>query len=284
MSLRSCSILGTLLLAIAAAQPALAEGTRGLGGEREVASAGAKKTKKSKSADKDKSESKDKASSDSSGGDKAEGAGEGGDKAAAAPVPEGDSWEKPPMEQEKPVGPPPKVVQEPKVGDGKQWSLGLLAGWAFKTDRGTANLGADPYGLGLGLRGGYEWDFKLYTGIYFMYYLGSSEVGSTALVNVPSQRHSASYMHYGVEGGYDVWIGSIILRPSLQIGVAMAFTDNSPAGGTTSVTRLMFGPGFTLVDPIGTSFFIGAEARANLVPSNNGVSSILLALHGGLRL
>jgi hypothetical protein len=30
-------------------------------------------------------------------------------------------------------------------------------------------------------------------------------------------------------------------------------------------------------------FFIGGEARANIVPSSNGVSGILLALHGGLR-
>ncbi|MFI5307037.1 MAG: hypothetical protein ACHQ53_06790 [Polyangiales bacterium] len=277
------------MIALAVAQPALAETPHKLGGDRQDESLGAKKTKKAKddsapAADDSKDKSSDKGSD--KGSDKPAEGSSGGTAGSASGQPaemsEGDGWEKPPMEQEKPIGPPPKVAEEPKIGDGKQWSAGLIAGWAFKTDRSTANLGADPYGLGLGLRGGYEWDFKLYTGVFFMYYLGSSETGSTALVNVPSQRHSSSYMHFGVEPGYDWWLGPVILRPSLQIGVAMAFTDNSPAGGTTSVTRLMFGPGFTLIDPIG-SFFIAGDARANLVPSNNGVSSILLAVHFGLR-
>ncbi len=295
MPLRLCSILGTLVLALAVARPALADSPRPHAGAS--AELGAKKTKSKKDeGNQDEASDDDKGSSDASSEDldtlmtkkgskpaaDTGAAAEGGSNAEQPPSGEiGDTWEKPPVEQEKALGPAPKPAEKP-AGDGKHWSAGLVVGWAFKTDWRAGDLGADPYGLGMGLRGGYSFDFKLYTGVYFNYYLGSSQTGTSALLNVPAMKHAASYMQYGVEAGYDAWIGSIILRPSLQIGVAMALTDNSANGATTTVTRLMFGPGFTLIDPIG-EFFIGADARALLVPSSNGVSAVFLGLTGGLR-
>jgi hypothetical protein len=303
MSPRLCSILATLSLALVVATPAFADAPHKLGSDSASVSFGAKKTKKdakkdkSAPADADKA-GKDKPAAEASGEDssgdldtlmskKGKKPEPSADKGAASetekpPADENqDMWEKPPIEQEKPIGPPPKPVEKAS-GDGRRWSAGLLLGWAFKTDRSAANLGADPYGLGFGIRGGYTFDFKLYTGVYYMYYIGSSESGSSARVNVPAQQHAANYMQFGAEGGYDWWVGPVIIRPSLQIGAALAITDNSASGATTSVTRLMFGPGFTVIAPI-DSFFIGGEGRANLVPSSNGVSAVLLGVTAGLR-
>jgi hypothetical protein len=76
-------------------------------------------------------------------------------------------------------------------------------------------------------------------------------------------------------------VGPLIVRPSLIVGAAVAFSDN-PSLPSNTVTSMMFGPGFTVVHPW-DDFFIGGDLRANLVPSNNGVSSVLLAATFGVR-
>lgn len=263
--LRFCSTMGTVLLALSLTSPAFA-------------------AKKKKKASDDSAESS--ASADSSKKGKTDSASDtsadeapAGDQAKKEPAMADDSWERPPMEQEKPAGPPPKPIVKVS-GDGMHWSAGLLVGWGFKTDRSTSGLGSDPYGFGFGIRGGYTFDFKLYVGLFYMYYLGSSTAGACGRSVCADLTTTANYMQFGAEGGYDVWAGPVIIRPSLQFGPALALTNVS--GMSTSVTRAVIAPGFTVVHPM-DGFFIGGEARANIVPSSNGVSGILLALHGGLR-
>lgn len=233
MPLRLCSSLGSFLLALSLAMPALAE---------------------------------DEAAESAS--------------AEEQPLPEPDGWERPPAEEEKPPAPPPVKEVEEVVGDGKPISVGLLLGWGFKTDRRSAYFAADPYQLGVGLRGGYSLDSQLYLGAYFVYYVGGSHTGQSAQVNTPSATTSANYMHFGAEVGYDWWVGPLIVRPSLQVGAAVALIDDSLAVQTAR-TNMMFGPGFTVVHPW-DDFFLGGDLRANLVTAS-GVSEVLLAAHGGMR-
>jgi hypothetical protein len=296
MPLRVCSILGTVLLALAVANPAFADKKKkkseysAAGAETAQVSAKGKGKKAKKSDDAPKA---DDASSDS-GSDidkKMESATSGDAKPKPAttgsglgtadeePPSDGNSWERPPAEQEKPAAAPPKPVEKP-AGSDRPWSAGLLAGWGFKTDRQSGGFGADPYGLGFGIRGGYSLDFHLYVGLFYTYFIGSSETGGAARVNTPTRTTSANYMQFGAEVGYDWWVGPIILRPSLLVGGALGLT-NVTTGKVHSVGDMIFGPGFTVVHPW-DQFFIGGDGRF-LLASGDGVSAVLLAATFGMR-
>jgi hypothetical protein len=317
MPLRLCSILGTLLLALTMAAPAFAEKKQESGASEGEASA--KRTKKKKRAKAKKSADdeaaadaaiaqadKDEASAPESKSDSAatkqgkkKKKGKKGkakqeeeeaesDTAATAtesavtaePAPEPDTWEKPPEEQEKPpASATPKVAAKPK-GDGKPISVGLIVGWAFETDRRTSGFSADPYGLGGGVRGGYSVpDVNVYFGLYFMYYLGSAVTGESQYVNNATLTTNANYMQFGAEVGYDWWISSIVIRPSVQLGAALVFTDVPNV--QSPISDFMFAPGITVVHPW-DQWFLGGDLRANVV-TGDGSSSMLLAVTGGMR-
>jgi hypothetical protein len=190
-----------------------------------------------------------------------------------------NTWEKPPEEQEKPVAPVVVAPVEKPDGDGRPWSVGLLLGWGFKTDRQTASLGADPYGFAAGLRGGYSFDFNLYVGLFYTFYLGSSQTGEQARVVTNKKTTTANYMHFGAEVGYDWWVGPLIVRPSLQIGAALAFTDVS--GASRREGTMLLGPGLTIVHPW-DGFFLGGDGRF-AIATGDGASAFVLTATGGLR-
>jgi hypothetical protein len=288
MPLRLCSILGTLLLALAVATPVLAQG-KGKEGSSTTAEgdsasdSSSKKTSKKKGKRKSKKEKEEEKAAEEAEAKKAE-----EEKAAAATAasadaaaPEPDAWEKPPAEEEKPpaaaAGAKP-AVEKPDHG-GKPLSAGLIVGWGFETDRRSASFSADPYALGAGVRGGYSFDFNLYAGVYFMYYLGSSVTGSSQYVANPTITTNANYMQFGAEAGYDWWVGPVIVRPSLQLGMAMAFHDVPNI--ISPINDFMFAPGVTVVHPW-DDYFIGGDLRANVV-TGDGTSSLLLAGTFGMR-
>ena len=169
MPLRLCSILGTLVLALSVTSPAFAKKKKGDDSSEKAtsSSSSAKKSKKGKKGD-------DKARRDT--------AAHGGRTRPRRPTMSAASaepQESPPnrargsarrRKKRSPRQPPPKPVEKPKGSD-RPISAALFAGWAFKTDRQTNNIGtgADPYGLGGGLRGGYSFDFHLYVGVFFTY-------------------------------------------------------------------------------------------------------------------
>lgn len=255
MAIRLCSILVTSLL-ILSADP--------------VAAAG--KKKKGKRADTEQSEDKADKKSDAEGDEKSEDAEE--------EFVEPDSWERPPEEEEKPPPEAPKPVEKEVVGDGLPISAGLLLGWGLKTDRRTADYGADPYGLSAGLRGGYSLDMGVYVGAYYIWYLGSSSEGQgSARTGGAFAESSASYMHFGAEVGYDAWIGPVIIRPSLMLGMALALLSRD--GVHDTVGDLVLGPGITMVHPF-DEFFIGGDLRGSIV-TGDGVSAVSLFATGGMR-
>ena len=255
MSLRVCSNLSTLILALALACPALADEPKKKRGSKKAESAEAKPADEAPAADAEAPPAQD-----------------------VEPMPDDKTWEQPPADEEKPVAPkaaPKKVV----VGDGKPLSVALTLGYGFMTDRRVKQVvGADPNTFAAGLRGGYSLDMQIYLGLYFNYYLGSSKSGASAGSGRMSSV-AASSMHFGAEVGYDAWIGPAVIRPSLQIGPAIVLTNQS--GPTTTVNVLMFGPGLTIFAPV-DDFFIGGDFRFNLL-TGDAPGSILLAAIGGAR-
>ena len=296
MLLRAYSILGTLLLALSVASPALAagKGKKKANDSAEAAKEGdeakadsddgaddkkaAKRNKKKKKGKKADEEAEAEKAEEEKAAAESASAGESDTTAVTAEAADTNVWEKPPEEKEKPkpADTPAPVVEK---GDNRPISIGIAAGYALKLDRATGGLAADPYGLGAGLRGGYELDFKLYLGVYFMWYLGSSTSGSTQRIMNSVRETHANYWQFGIDVGYDWWVADIIIRPSMELGMGIAVTDAT--GRTTSVSDFMFGPGITVIYPW-DNLFIGGELRGNVV-TGNGVAGLLIAAQFGMR-
>jgi hypothetical protein len=275
-----CSILGTLMVLALIASPGLAQGKKKKKGaeepapsaEAEAEGSGSLDSLMESAAEKKKEAKKKKGKK----GEEEAPAEEKVEAPAEEEVAEPDSWERPPVEEKAPSKEAPPPVEDDKIE--LPISVGLLLGYGFTTDR--KDFGADPYGLLAGVRGGYTFDFALYVGLYFNYYLGGSQTGGDAIVaSDPNRESSASYMQFGAEVGYDVYAGPVILRPSLGIGVAIGFTDAT--GETLSVGDMMFGPGVTVLYPI-DEFFLGGDLRGNLV-TGDGISAVTVAATGGMR-
>jgi hypothetical protein len=206
--------------------------------------------------------------------------------AAAEPeeeVGEPDAWERPPVEEEK-----PKAVEAPKVeeklGDGNQWELALTPGFGIKV--GDADWSTiDPYGLGIGLRGGYELDWHLYLGAGFIYYLGNSkddayiQRGGSA---VGPYSIKANYMHAYLEGGYNFWFGDLIFRPSMWLGMGFAVVDPHPqTNGLKTVSDFMLAPGAGLFYTW-DDWMIGGDVRYSIVTAD-GAKGLTFFGNIGLR-
>jgi hypothetical protein len=129
-------------------------------------------------------------------------------------------------------------------------SAGLLGGVGMKPGdypEGAAN----PYGVGLGVRGGVNL-MGLYGGLTFLYHLG----GSYDVPLVGSIKTNA--MYYGLEGGYEIGLGPLAIRPYLGLGNFTAKVSGT--GVDKSESSLYVAPGIVgLVSVAG--FFVGADLR-----------------------
>src|SRR4051812_35736486 len=136
-------------------------------------------------------------------------------------------------------------------------SAGALLGYGFK----------DGVGVGLGVRGGYTLPMNLYLGGTFVYHLGKSE--SSAFGDI-----STHLYYFGVEGGYDLSVAPVVIRPYLGLGAATAsatvpggnFGGVSVPSYSASDTKIAFWPGATVLYPIGSAF-VGGDARFLVVDS-----------------
>jgi len=151
---------------------------------------------------------------------------------------------------------PAHAEAAPTAGHG---SVAGLVGYGFK----------DGLNLGLGVRGGYTLPMNLYLGGTFVYHLGKSE--STGFGDVKSNIY-----YFGVEGGYDIAAGPVVVRPYLGLGAATAKASFPAVAGFTeatsaSETRFGLWPGATLLYPIGPAF-VGADARFLIVEDFNAFS------------
>jgi hypothetical protein len=280
-----CSILGTLLSLALVASPGVAQKKKKkaaddapaaeASAEAEASGSGSLDSLMETAAEKKKDDKKKKKGKKGEEEPAAEAPAEEAPPAEEA-VEEPDSWERPPVEEKA----PPKELEpapvEPSIE--KPISVALLLGYGFMTDR--RGNGADPYGFMAGLRGGYTFDFKLYAGLYYNYYLGSSKEGESQGTGLQSET-TANYMHFGAEIGYDAELGPVQLRPSLQLGVALLVSDVEKPGTSDSYSDFMLAPGVTVVHPI-DDFFIGGDFRG-LIVTGDGASGITLAATGGIR-
>jgi opacity protein-like surface antigen len=159
-------------------------------------------------------------------------------------------------------------------GDGveKPISVGLLLGYGISLEDG-----ANPWGLGFGVRGGYNLD-AIFLGARFVYYLGESQEASVFGMNFES---SFNIWELGIEGGYDIDVGGVVVRPGLGLGLANLSVD---AGGVSaSETEFYLAPGVSALFDVSENIFLGAEARFKLVMADETVKGLILLANGGMR-
>ena len=152
--------------------------------------------------------------------------------------------------------------QSPGAGGDKRISVGLLLGYGI-----TFESGKSPWGLGLGVRGGYNLH-ELFLGARFVHYLGEEPIGSWEL---------------GVEGGYDLAVGDeLTLRPGVGLGIMSVNVDMPPPSGGSS-TDVYIAPGASLFYDLADDIFVGAEARLELVLSDPTGKGLILLANAGMR-
>lgn len=194
---------------------------------------------------------------------------------------EPDPWERPPADPEPAPKAKPKAVEaDPTPPDGRPIQIGLQVGYGFEIEN--PQYGAHPYGLGIGLQGGYTFDFGLFVGLATNYYLGTSAAEDGFRIN---KGENINTWLLGVEVGYDVWFSEgVLFRPSAQLGLNGTFLESDPAlDGGRSFWGTYFAPGISLLFPFAESFYIGGDVRLPIAMSN-GNGSFTLAVTGGLRL
>jgi hypothetical protein len=128
-------------------------------------------------------------------------------------------------------------------------SAAVLLGDGFK----------DGYGLGLGVRGGYTLPMNVYVGGTFIYHLGKT-------TSTPFGDEKANIYYFGVEGGYDLAAGPVVVRPYLGLGGVTAAV--SLGGASDSESKLALWPGATVLFPIG-HLSVGADARYVIVAGSS---------------
>lgn len=144
---------------------------------------------------------------------------------------------------------------------------GILGGYSIATD----DPAADPTGAALGLRAGLTLpSTDVYVGAAFLYHFGED-------ADVLGAELSASSLMFGIEGGYELDLGAVTLRPSLGIGfqVASIAADANLLGlESQDSTDPYLSPGVGVFLDVGV--LLGAEARYNIVFNERYVDSISL--------
>lgn len=167
------------------------------------------------------------------------------------------------------------------TGGAKPISAGLLIG--FGTD-----LGEDfnPWGLGVGLRGGYNLE-RWYFGGRFIYQFGTTVEQVSAGLNTVEV--DFNLWELSAEAGYDFPLQEkLTLRPSLLLGIVSVIrsTDAAVFGGSRSASasdvKLLISPGASLFYDITPEVFIGGDVRLPFVAGGGSIFGFVIYANGGL--
>ncbi len=172
----------------------------------------------------------------------------------------------------------PSAAPADSSGPAKPISVSLLLGYGV-----SLKSGPNPWGFGFGARGGYNLD-KIYLGARFAFYLGESQ--STA-----GFKTSLNVWELGLEGGYDFDVAQgLVVRPLLNLGIASLVADVTVSGipnvggtGSSSVTKLYLAPGAALLYDVNDTFFVGLDARFQIILASSTAEGLIFLANGGMR-
>lgn len=155
---------------------------------------------------------------------------------------------------------------------------------AAQVGGGTSTVGSGPNALGLGLGGRAGIDvFGIYAGVAAMYYIGDG--GNIADNNGNLVHTYASSSVVGLEGGYNISLGPLTLRPQLGLGyynVGFSFSTPQGIGLTNSSSS---SSSSIYIEPAATGLFsfgmwiAGADVGVLWVPAVDN-SNAAVVVHG----
>lgn len=145
-------------------------------------------------------------------------------------------------------------------------------GYGIFTGDDTGGSDVNPYGLGLGLGGGYTLDMGVYLGARFDYFLGDSN--TTAGID-----SSVNIYQFGLEVGYDLGLApELVLRPQLGLGLGTAAFEASGSSFGVSVdssdsqSGLAITPGVAALYDMG-GFHLRFDLRYNVFSVEQDVTT-----------
>lgn len=122
----------------------------------------------------------------------------------------------------------------------------------------------NPYGFGLGVRGGYTLpDVPFYVGGTFIYHLGDSQ--SADALGARIAEVTANYVMLGGEVGYDLLFDQVTIRPYLGLGANIVNVDCEPDVCGRSDAELYFSLGGSLLFYLTQNVFLGGDMRLSFV-------------------
>jgi hypothetical protein len=157
----------------------------------------------------------------------------------------------------------------------KGLGIGVLLGYGISLESG-----ANIWSAGFGLQGNYD------TGVFvigarFVYYIGSSadrQIRSDFQGITRTESVTANLWELSVDLGFDIDLSpAVTLRPGLGIGFA------SVAVGNTSNVFGAFSPGAALLYDVSPSFYIGLDARLQIVTATQTAKGLVFLGAIGLR-
>lgn len=142
-------------------------------------------------------------------------------------------------------------------------------------DPGVEGTDLNPYGIGLGLRGGLTLPSALYLGASFDYFFGDSD----DVVDV-------DFAIYQLMGniGYDLGLGPLTLRPSLGLGVANTSVEvGGPISFEDSQSDFVLSPGAEGIIGLGL-LSVSAELRYNKIFADGDADALIMGVGVGFSL
>lgn len=163
---------------------------------------------------------------------------------------------------------------------------GLLGGYGFTPEKHDVQ----PYGVGLGAAAGLSLPaIPIYLGARVLWFVGDTghatlPMGTSTISANTSVELSQSYLTYGVDLGYDVELGPLVLRPGLGIGSGTLYSNRAGANGfhmKANDSTLYLSPAVTVLAKLAL-LYVGAEARYLGMTEKAHYSAIALLAHLGL--
>jgi hypothetical protein len=174
---------------------------------------------------------------------------------------------------------PPTASESTPSALARPLSVGLLLGYGADL-RDSYNF----WGLGLGVRGGYNLR-KIYLGGRFVYQFGASRQ-DRALGGVVIRDYTWHHWDLGFEAGYDLALADrLIIRPELGLGFVnlTSYLRNTTSNVSDSTLTVYFALGVTITYDLTADFFLGGDSRLQIVLGNAATEALTFMLHGGMR-
>jgi hypothetical protein len=164
-------------------------------------------------------------------------------------------------------------ADQPATANVVQIGVGFRYGVDLDSDDGF-----NPWGPGIGVNGGYTFSNALYLGGNFDYFFGAKK-------DVPGFDVSGNIWQLMAEGGYDIGLGNIVLRPKLGLGFASisskvcASPDNAAFGGCQEPSEKPFAlaPGATFL-LLTSHFTLTLDARYDIVFADEKAKALLFSV------